>query len=646
MLTLLLLIQGAGAPPPLSPRVAAMLPGFPAPVQTEVNITTRFSADTVFTGEQVELVTATWFSRDLLVRLRRQPSLRAPTLSGLWSTQAVSFPALTLSRLVNNRVMDLYITHQTLFPLAASTITAPPAELTYAVPTSTAFFAPEERRILRSRSADLVVRPIPAHLVATLGNGPTARGLTLTWRGPAAGVIAGTPAPIELVVRGTGNVTLWPNPDIVWPNGVHVYPETTQEQTTVTNGLVSGEKRFRFTLVVDSQGVLSLPAVHYPYFDPGRREVLAASAPATALPVQPGSSPGGLRARLPLADGYPVPWATRLVDQGRWWLAAAALLPLLLLFRRRRSAVPATTTTPPLDPELSLRRALAAMPGRVVVALRQRGVARPDAEGVAQWLTGVERHRFGPDGSPDPGAPTALLQRVLARLRRSGWVGFLLVGFLASASAQRPGAEAYLSGDPATAAQVFAAEARHDPLRPGHWQDLGAARWLAGDDVGATAAWLHGLALAPRDPALRQAWRSAGAIPASIRHLAPSLPLSRDELVVGALGLWLLGAALWWRGSRRGAVALVGVALLTSGVAGFRTWRSLRPDVLTRATTLRVSPAATAPVLGEVPAWSRPVVERRVGGWYLLRFDRGMAGWVPAAAIAELGPMPPVEQID
>ncbi len=640
MLALLLLLQGGS--PTLSPRVAAMLPGLPAPVQTDVSITTRFSTDTVYTGEQVELVTATWFSRDLLVLLRRQPSLRAPTLSGLWSTQAVSFPALTLSRVVNNRVMDLYITHQTLFPLGASTIAAPPAELTYAVPVSTSFFAPEERRVLRSQPARLVVLPIPAHLVGALGTGPTARGLSLTWRGPAAGIVAGTPAPIELVIRGTGNVTLWPNPEITWSDGVHVYPETTQEQTTQTNGLVSGEKRFRFTVVVDSQGVLSLPAVRYPFFDPGRREVLVAAAPATALPVLMGNG-ASMRARLPLATSYQMPWATRVMQTLGWWTALIASLPLLLLFGRRwRVRAPAPVIAPE-DPAFSLRRILAAVPERVVTTLRRRGVARTDAEEVAEWLTAVERHRFGPSGSPDPGTPTSLLQRVLHRVRRAGWAGLLLFGLLGPAAAQQPGAQAYLTDDAVTALHAFTSAAQQDPLRPGRWQDLGAAAWRVGDEAGAAAAWLRGLALAPRDPALRQAWQSAGAMPAPIRQLAPSIPLSRDELAVATLALWLVAGLLWWRRARGSAVVLLSLALLSGSVIGFRTWRALRPEVLLRATALRISPAPNAPVLGEVPAWSRPLVERRVGTWYLVRFDRGMGGWVPGTAVAELGRMPPAE---
>jgi len=131
--------------PELSPRARAMLSRFAPPRSGEVSIATRFSSDTAWLGEQVELVTAAWFPRELRNRLRRTPTLRSPSLSGLWSVQSDRSPSLVASRMVGREIYDLFVAHQTLFPLGPGVIESPPASLSYAVPASTSYFAPEKR---------------------------------------------------------------------------------------------------------------------------------------------------------------------------------------------------------------------------------------------------------------------------------------------------------------------------------------------------------------------------------------------------------------------------------------------------------------------------------------------------------------------
>ncbi|MBK9549061.1 MAG: hypothetical protein IPO52_08210 [Gemmatimonadetes bacterium] len=179
----------------LSPRARDMLGRFPLPAAAGgVSIAVRFSKDTAWVGEQVELVTAAWFPRELRDRLRRPPTLRGPSLSGLWSVQSQSLPILVETRRARGEVYDLFVMHQTIFPLGPGRIVSPPALLSYAVPASASYFAPEERKSLNSRTATLQVRPIPAAVATLVAGGPTTRNLRLVWRGPRwiAGRHAGT----------------------------------------------------------------------------------------------------------------------------------------------------------------------------------------------------------------------------------------------------------------------------------------------------------------------------------------------------------------------------------------------------------------------------------------------------------------------
>ncbi|MES1259856.1 MAG: hypothetical protein ABUL71_04610, partial [Gemmatimonadota bacterium] len=389
----------------LSPRVRAMLDRFPPPRPGQPSIEIQFSRDTVWVGEQVELVTATWFPRPLRDQLRRLPVISSPSLTGLWSARNQQQPIPAGTRMVGKQLYDLYVSWQTIFPLGGGTVEAPPATLTYNLPTSTAYFAPEERKTFRSAPTTLVVRPVPASMTRSLGTGPTAHNLHLAWRGPATILRAGSPAIVELAINGDGNITLWPAPDVKWPAGVHVYPEPTREQPVPAQGLITGEKRFRFTLVADSAGVLTLPEVRYPYFDVASVQVVPASAAALTLPILDRAAIAGDRRELVVTGSSDVPMATRLV-RGLWFaLLVLALLPALLFLRpRRRSApVPARLVT---DPEAALRLALGtpvdAGQDHVIAALRRRGVAREEAEHVHRWLAATVRRRYGPSKAELP----------------------------------------------------------------------------------------------------------------------------------------------------------------------------------------------------------------------------------------------------
>jgi hypothetical protein len=624
----------------LSPRARAMLDRFPPPGQGQVSIATRFSTDSAWLGEQVDLVTAAWFPRELRDRLRRPPTLRAPSLGGLWSAQPQSTPILAGTRVVSGVVYDLFVAHQTLFPLSAGVTTSPPAVLTYAVPTSVSFFAPEERQSLSSRPVSLVVRAIPARAAAALGTGPTARGLRLTWRAPGEGLRAATPAVVELVMAGAGNVTLWPEPRITWPAGVRVYPEPVQQQVGRPNGVVTGEKRFRFTVVPDSAGVVTLPALRYPYFDPVTTAVRVASAPALGLVVRESAARPD-RDLLPVTAVRGPAVTTRAVRDGWPLLLVLALLPLLRRPRRRRAVAPVAAR--PLSPDATLRALLGtpadAAPERIATALRQRGIPATAAADVAAWVGRHQRARYGP---ADHGEiiPPPELASVLERLRRAagrGLVAILLVVAPLAGQADDPIAR-YRGGDPAGAERGFQAQVAQAPHAAPAWRNLAAARWVSGDDVGAVAAWIRALELAPRDPLTRMAWNAAEGIPSDVRTRAPTLPLSRDELVLIALGCWI-AAMVARRLGRHGLMqALLAFAVLAALPALSRSWAERQGLGLVRpGAVLRVSPLITAPALGAAPTWTTARPERRDGEWVLVTLRSGARGWLPDAAVAPIG---------
>lgn len=650
-LALLLALQQPDTNIVLPSSVRALVDRFPPPPNGQPSISVRFSHDTVWPGEQVELVTATWFPRPLRDRLRRQPMITTPSLTGAWSARSQSQPVQAITRVVGHQLYDLYISYQTIFPLSPGHVDAPSAALSYGVPTSTSYFAPEERRVLRSDPAVLHVRALPAAIATALGTGPTARLLHVAWRGPAGALRVGAPAIVELVVTGEGNLTLWPSPAPRWPAGVHVYPEPTEENTTTSRGMIGGEKRFRYTLVPDTAGVLTLPVVTYPYFDPDAVEARTAATSPLELPVLPRTSTEGGPAPLPLALTSDVPLATTIVT-GWWWVLALVLAGVPIAFaltHTKRAPKPVPRT--PGDPETALRRALGtpldASPERVVRALRRRGVPRSDAEHVHRWLSASARRQYGPQHAEVPAAP-AVIEQILRRLQH----GLLVIALICVATRLRArqisGADRYAAGDYSGAVIAFNQSASVHPEDAATWQNLGAAEWMQGESVRAAAAWLAALRLAPRDTRLQEEWDAVPAVPADVRNLPPGLPVSRDEVLVIAVLAW---GALWGVMAVRRRWMVVVIAAITVGTGALAIARTIgerHPDALvTTITPLRVSPNVSTTTLAEVSAWSQVNVVKRSGDWLLVQAQLPSGatatdvteGWLPRAAVALIGPL-------
>jgi hypothetical protein len=327
-------------------------------------------------------------------------------------------------------------------------------------------------------------------------------------------------------------------------------------------------------------------------------------------------------------------------------LVLLALSPLGLMLRYRRRPEP-VRARPESSVEAELRRLVSqspdAAPGRVSQALRRRGIAREEAEAVGQWLAAMDRHRWGPDLSPPP--DNAVAARVVARLRRRPASHLVLpvvfaLAFAAPLHGQWGEALArFGDGDGAGAARLFEQVTADHPAAPAGWFNLGAARWAAGDEVGSVAAWLQGSRLAPRDRRFREALSAVPNMPRELGMLSPTIPMSRDELILLALVGWLVAAACWRR--RRTLALFAGaVALLAVSTAALRIRTESADQALIRGgATLRVSPVPSAPALVAADPWSVAVIRRAERDWRLVELDNGRRGWLPAAVVAPLAPL-------
>ncbi len=649
----------------LNPRLRSLLERTPPPPRGKAGVALIVSADTVRVGEQVDVVTAAWFPRDLRLQLRRPPTLQPPVIDGVWSYPQATPPGIAVTREIGGIAYDLFVAHQVVFPLVAGSIAIPRAMLKYSTPLALQFFSQEERFALTSLPETLGVRPLPSEGRPAEFSGAVGSGLRLERRVTPPSAHPGEGVAVELVVSGTGNTALWPPPEMRWPRGARAYSDRVDEKVSADQGRVGGVKTFRYLVVPDSVGPLPLPAVSYSYYDLAAGAYRSADIPATSLPVTAGGESATSAALPPaLLPARAAALPSRVARQVPDWLwGAILLLPPLVIYgrawrpRRRTRRAPAEIG--------GLRRAeeeLDAVVRGLVPNLDHRSrtglaaaVRAAGADADTAWRLAAAREqllarRYGPGvTSDDDPALAAEVREVIRRLGASlrGWrgrsaiAGILLILASGRIEAQSPPPERlYETGALRAAAEGFARRAEEEPTVAAHWYDLGAAYYRLGLKGHAAAAWHRARRLDPREPAIRRALRLTPPPDVTSARWTWAPPFTSDELLLlGTLG-WLAGWIGWVVRPRmrdRWAVLLVFAAATVAAGFGLRTWHRRPLGIVLDQTTLRISPHGLAPEVGALESGGAVRILRRQPGWSLVRASGGREGWVAAGTVAGIG---------
>ena len=669
----------------LSPLARSLLESTPAPVSRRadrVALTMLVPSDTVFAGQQVDLIAAAWIPRELGERMRRPPLLTLETPEGVWAYPTATSSGVALSRQVSGRWMDLFIAHQVVFPLASGRLIIPPASVEYALPVTFSFFSREERYTLRSDSIAITALPLPP---ANPTTNVVAHGLSLDLQIDPTTTRVGEPVEASITISGIGNVALWPPPEpaIKWPRGFRVYPAQTEVRLAPDAGRMAGSKTFHFLAVPDSSGSFVLPEVRYPYFDATTGRYAMAAAAPRALAVAPGAEPRAARVLPPLLPARGELAVDSLSRHLGWqgWLALLLVPPLIAwgASRRWRRAPAAAEVTSgggaggaELTPLGRLEREFLAVLGSHVSdpfardgdglaqALRAAGVESAVADHVKRLRDRLRAARYGPRGLGDAAELGAEIEQVLRVLgaERSGAmrrphatltvVAILVVSaanvgaqHAAPGQSQTPSAEAlFEAGALRVAADSFAARAAREPRDPAHWYNLGATLYRAGADGKATVAWTRAARLAPRDPAIRRA----------LQLLPPPDPGTEQMLRVGwaTPAEWGFIAATGWvilwltvavGGRRRPVIALLGAVAIGASLLGATEWRRRdRPVavVIADAAPVRAAPYGGASAAATVQAGGALLAGRDYGPWVEVHRSDGIHGWVLGAEISGL----------
>jgi hypothetical protein len=638
------------APPPLHP-------GQPA-------VSLVLSSDSAAVGEQVDVLTAAWFPRELRSQLRRPPTLQPPVIEGVWSYPQPAPPGIAATRMVGSVLYDMFVAHQIVFPLQPGRIQVMPAVLKYSVPIALQFFSQEERYTLQSSSQLLSVAATPAAGRPAGYAGAVGSGLRLERVVEAPSLRAGEPVAISFRLSGDGNPALWPAPDIQWPAGVRAYPDRTDEHLAINAGRLGGMKTFRYTVVPDSSGPLPLPSATYVYFDVGAGSFRSSALTADRLMVAAGPEATASR---PLPPALLMPegpgLAQRLtVTVPAWvWLLIGLAPPLaflsrrLLRRRRRRPRAPAATDVRSAGWELeALVRELVPAPealtdGSLVSALRTAGMDPALASRLVELRARLQEARYGPGTGGVPGELAGEAHAIAVRLadgrrrRRYAAGGVLLLALttVPTTNGQSLSPEwRYDHGGLHEAARAFADRTAAAPADPANWYDLGAAYYRLGQDGRAAAAWQQARRLAPRDRSIARALELVPPPESGSAARLWNAPVTWRELALAAAPLWLIGWGLLAVRSRRLrelGFACTGLVLLVNAAAVFLRERERRPvAVLLGKTTLQLSPHERAPSLAPLEPGTALIVVRHASGWAMVDAPGGRLGWVPSDSLTLL----------
>lgn len=655
------LADGAGIAAQLNSRVRDLLIAAPPPRDTGPAVTVILSGEQVLVGQQVDVLTAAWFPRDLRLRLRRQPTLEPPAFAGVWSYPQPVPPGIAATKRVGDVWYDLFIYHQVVFPITPGPLEGTPAVLRFSVPVAFQFFSQEDRFELKSVLPRVGVLPLPEEGRPAGFDGAVGSGLTLT-REVDGSPRAGEPVGVRFVLSGRGNVALWPPPFLRWPDGTQVYPEGTEEKLDALGGVLGGTKVFRYLVVPDSAGVLPIPTVTYHYFDPVPATYQHTDVAGLRIPVAPPLSAVASRAEPPpLLHGDGLEPAWRWVRALPWWAWVLVWIALPVWFGILRTprvarirAERQEKRSPWVDAQARFDAALEAAlrggatdPARLDRALREAGADAAFAERVVTVRDRLGAERFASTGGSAPAALLAEVHAVTATLLQLGRRGrggvtaavvLLLLLRAGSGDAQQvPAERLYETRAYRAAMEAFATRAAAHPDAMADWYGLGAAAYRVGNDGVAVAAWTRAARLAPRSRTLARAMLLVPAPDPASAEWRRVPPFTGAECFLVATILWL---AAWigvlvtgeWRG--RWAVVAAG-ALVAASVGTWSASEAKRPlGILSATTPLRVSPHGRAPGSRDLPVGTAVTPELRRSGWTLVRSATGEVGWVANGDVA------------
>jgi hypothetical protein len=139
------------------------------------------------------------------------------------------------------------------------------------------------RTILRSEPLAITVKPFPEEQPKDF-SGAVGR-FSLALRTPANTIHKGDLVKIQLVITGSGNISLLTPPDIQWPAGVDTADPVVKESFNKYIYPLAGSKTFEYSFAAPDTGTYIIPPAYLTYFDPVRKAYQTVASDSVTLHV-------------------------------------------------------------------------------------------------------------------------------------------------------------------------------------------------------------------------------------------------------------------------------------------------------------------------------------------------------------------------
>jgi hypothetical protein len=194
----------------------------------------------------------------------------------------------------------------------------------------------KHRTVLRTDSLTITVKPLPTATQPEDFSGAVGR-FDLVVKVPDAPVHKGDLVKIQVVITGSGNLSLLTPPHINWPAGVDTAEPAVKENINKYAFPLSGSKTFEYSFAAPDTGDYVIPAIRLPYFDPAANEYKNAKTDSITLHVLPALHRADVKRDNLVSGNSSIP------KQFYWFALVAAIIvgsivfQVVLLGRNKRS---------------------------------------------------------------------------------------------------------------------------------------------------------------------------------------------------------------------------------------------------------------------------------------------------------------------
>jgi hypothetical protein len=377
------------------------------------------SATRVFQNEQVTIEYRLFFRPN--VQLRRSRLASAWDANGFWREEldVASRPRPRTRRMNGRAYRSIVLKRVAVFPTRPGTLRVDPLRIETEAYTTAPHRRPMQRGFepttIASDALTIEARSLPTDAPPRFQG--AVGDYALRTRLSADSVQVGDAVRLHVTVEGRGNLATLSPPAFSPPAAFASYAPETATDINRSGRVVRGTKTFTYTLIPQSGGRYTLPAVELPVFDPGARTYETLRSDSQTLHVTGDAAPAAVSTT---GSGLPVGDITPLMTESHWmrtdavplhrqaWIYAVMLLTLLLgaggIAYRRAGAVPlpfrsdgdAASSSQPAPAMASAERQL----GKADQALRN-GETKRFYRKIEQALIGFLRTRTG---TLEPGA--------------------------------------------------------------------------------------------------------------------------------------------------------------------------------------------------------------------------------------------------